>query len=167
MSEPFIGQIMMVGFNFAPRGWSLCDGQILSIAQNSALFSLLGTTYGGNGRSTFALPDLKGRFPLHSSNGSAGPGLTARAWGQKAGSENAILPAHTHSLPVSSNVGDQTSPAGNVPATANDGESNYSATSSTNNSTASAGTSANDANMPPYLAINFCIALTGIFPSRN
>ena len=167
MSEPFIGEIRMVGFNFAPRGWSFCDGQLLSISQHIALFSLLGTTYGGDGESNFGLPDLRSRFPLHSSNGSAGPGLTARPLGQKSGSQDSILPSHTHPLPVSSNVGNQTSPVGNVPATANDGESNYAAASTGNNSTASSGVSATDGNMPPFLAINFCIALQGIFPSPS
>ena len=167
MSEPFIGEIRMFGFNFAPRSWSFCDGQLLPINQNSALFSLLGTTYGGDGRTTFGLPDLRGRFPLHSGNGSAGPGLTARNLGSKSGLQDTTLPAHTHSVPVSANIGNETSPVGNVPAVANDGESNYSDTSTANSSTAVTGNSPVDTNMPPYLAINFCIALTGLFPSRS
>src|SRR5450755_3568317 len=98
MSEPFLGQIYMVGFNFAPRGWALCNGQILPINQDTALFSLLGTTYGGNGQTTFALPDLRGRTPIHVGQG---PGLTNRLLGVPGGSETvtlslAMLPAHTH-----------------------------------------------------------------------
>src|SRR5215211_5023310 len=100
MSEPFIGQIMLVPYNFAPRGWAFCQGQIMSIAQNTALFSLLGTTYGGNGQTTFALPDLQGRFP----NGAGqGPGLSSYTLGQVAGAESVTLtqqqmPLHTHQL---------------------------------------------------------------------
>lgn len=102
MSEPFIAQIMYFGGNFAPRGWAFCNGQILSIAQNTALFSILGTTYGGNGQTTFALPNLLGRVPIHSGGGTAGPGVSPYALGQASGVENTTLtqqqmPAHTHS----------------------------------------------------------------------
>ena len=97
-SEPFIGEIMMFGFNFAPRGWALCDGQLLPIPQNTALFSLLGTTYGGDGRTTFGLPDMRGRVAIHK---GTGPGLTSRSMGQKGGTERISLsqmPSHTHSV---------------------------------------------------------------------
>ncbi|MGJ8695238.1 MAG: phage tail protein [Verrucomicrobiaceae bacterium] len=171
MSEPYVGQIQTFGFSFAPAGWALCNGQILSIGQNTALFSLLGTTYGGNGETTFALPDLRGRMPMHYGNG---PGLTGRQIGLKSGFETHQLsvgemPNHFHTRTVTSAVGDATSPIGAVPATANDGESNYStATSglSTVNGNANGGSQAHN-NMPPYLAINFSIALVGIFPSQN
>jgi microcystin-dependent protein len=171
MSEPFIGQIQMFGFNFAPRSWALCDGQLLPISQNSALFSLLGTIYGGDGRTTFALPELRGRMPMHFGNG---PGLTNRAIGQKSGEQShqlteAEMPNHIHTRPVTAAVGDSTTPVGTVPATANDGESNYSTAAaglSSNNAASSGGSQAHN-NLPPYLVINFSIALFGVFPSRS
>src|SRR6266511_178123 len=114
MSEPFLGEIRIFGFNFAPRGWAFCNGQLLAISQNTALFSLLGTTYGGNGQTTFSLPDLQGRVPLHT-----GAGLTL---GARAGEEAPTLivnemPAHPHTAVASSNTADQTSPANNYWAT--------------------------------------------------
>lgn len=171
MSEPFIGQIQTFGFSFPPRGWSLCDGQLLPISSNSALFSLLGIFYGGNGQTNFALPDLRGRFPMHFGNG---PGLSSRSIGQRSGNETHTLiqneiPRHSHGMSVTAAVGNQTSPVGGVPATANDGESNYSSATeglSTNNTLNAGGGNAHN-NMPPFLVINFSIALTGIFPSRN
>ncbi|MFT6178909.1 MAG: microcystin-dependent protein [Akkermansiaceae bacterium] len=171
MSEPFIGQIQTFGFNFAPRGWAQCDGQLLAISSNTALFSLLGTTYGGDGRTTFGLPDLRGRFPMHLGNGA---GLTSRRWGQKSGQEDHTLatsemPSHSHGQAVTAEVGNQASPVGAVPATANDGESNYStnaANLSTSNTTNVGGNQSHN-NMPPFLVINFSIALQGIYPSRN
>lgn len=171
MSEPFIGQIQTFGFNFPPRGWAHCDGQSLAISSYSALFSLLGTTYGGDGRTTFGLPDLRGRFPTHYGNG---PGLTPRSWGQKGGAETHTLiqneiPQHKHGMPVTATEGNQTSPVGGVPATANDGESNYSSntTGLLSNNTENTGGGLPHNNMPPFLVINFSIALTGIFPSRS
>src|SRR5437868_2425626 len=118
MSEPFLGEIRMFAGNFAPTGWAFCNGQILSIAQNTALFSLLGTTYGGNGQTTFGLPNLQGRVPMHWGTGA---GLTPRTLGETSGSENVTLlstqmPAHTHSIEASTGQGDQFSPAGNVNA---------------------------------------------------
>lgn len=174
MAEPFLGEIRMFGFNFNPRGWAQCNGQLLPIAQNTALFSLLGTIYGGDGRTTFALPELRGRFPMHYGNG---PGLTGRPIGQRSGTEDVTLvtsqiPSHTHAATVTADVGDATSPVGTIPATANDGESNY--RNSGSGTTLAAGTQGqasgggqSHTNMPPYLAVNFCIALTGIFPSRS
>src|SRR3712207_3315813 len=113
MSEPFIGEIRMVGFNFAPRGWATCDGQLLSIAQNTALFSLLGTTYGGNGQTTFALPDLRGRAALHQGQG---PGLTNRVIGEASGTETVTLttnqmPSHSHGVNANSGEAGTKSPA--------------------------------------------------------
>jgi microcystin-dependent protein len=184
MAEPFLAQIVMFGGNFAPRGWAYCDGQLLPIAQNTAVFSLLGTTYGGDGRTTFALPDLRGRLPMHP---GSGPQLTPRQLGQKSGSESNVLtvgqlPAHGHQLDpavsvarmsVSAAVGDQTSPVGHVPAVANDGESNYAEAGGEENqigvsgSTADAGGGQPVNNLPPFLCVNFIIALQGVFPSRN
>lgn len=172
--DPFIGQIQTFGFSFAPRGWAKCDGQLLQISSNTALFSLLGTTYGGDGRTTFGLPDLRGRAALHQ---GAGPGLTNRKIGQKAGAETVPLnantmPTHTH---VATLKGTQVAPlgvdnpTGKVLATGNKYSSGTSdtdmgATSITN---ANTGGGQAHANMQPFLCINFCIALTGIFPSRN
>jgi microcystin-dependent protein len=175
MAEPFIGQIITAGFNFAPIGYALCDGQIMSIAQNTALFSLLGTTFGGNGQSTFALPDLRSRVPLHQGQG---PGLTDRVMGEESGEETVTListemPMHTH-LFATSNVGGAIgTPNGNFLAASSDSNvvSFYRPTSdgSTLNpqSVGLAGGSQPHNNMQPYLVINFCIALEGIFPSRN
>ncbi len=171
MSDPFIGQIQAFGFNFAPRNWAKCDGQLLPISQNQALFSLLGTIYGGDGRTTLALPDLRGRAPIHQGNG---PGLSSRTIGQKGGAEThtltaAQMPNHFHGVQVTSEVGDQTSPTNAKPATANDGESNYSASNENTvaNSTTNTGGNQSHNNMPPYLVINFCIALQGVYPSRS
>lgn len=172
MAEPFIGEIIMFGGNFAPRGWAFCDGQLLPIASYTALFSLLGTTYGGDGRTTFALPDLRGRVPLHAGNG---PGLTSRTQGEKAGIEEVTLsiaqiPSHDHALPASQDFGDAKEPNANVPAKADDGERNYSAAASTDTylqPTASTGGSQSHTNMQPYLGVRFIIALEGIYPSRS
>ena len=177
MSEPFIGQIMMFAGNFAPRDWAFCDGQLLSIAQNTALFSILGTTYGGNGQTTFALPDLRGRVPIQQGQG---PGLSPYILGQASGVENVTLlisniPAHTHSLGASSGQGDSPSPEGAVPAVTVDPNSqqplnSYASTPNTSMAATSvglAGGSQPHTNIQPYLSINFIIALEGIFPSRS
>ena len=172
--DPFIGQIQAFGFNFAPRGWALCNGQLLPISQNQALFSLLGTTYGGDGRSTFGLPDLRGRVPIHSGKG---PGLTSRQLGQEAGAETTTLninqiPSHSHSVVIRAlEEGNSGDPEGKL--IAGNGLSSF---GSDNSSTLknlkpidSSNTGANQShnNMQPYLCINFCIALQGIFPSRS
>lgn len=177
MSEPYIGQIMMFAGNFAPRGWQFCQGQVLSIAQNTALFSILGTTYGGNGQTTFALPDLRGRVPMQPGQG---PGLSPRTLGEQGGSENVTListqmPAHTHAHVASGAQGDQFSPEGNVNAVQVDPNTQqpvnmYSAAPNTTMNPASigvAGGSQPHNNMQPYTCINFIIAMEGIFPSRN
>ena len=174
MAEPFLGQIIMFGGNFAPRGWALCDGQLLPISQNTALFSLLGTTYGGNGQTTFALPDLRGRVPLHMGQG---PGLSPYTLGQVGGTEAVTLlvnnlPQHTHSLNGNSTGGNQPGPSGNVLAVESTGtSSNYS--SNAPNATlspqavGSTGGSQPVSIQQPYLCMNFVIALQGIYPSRN
>lgn len=171
MSEPFLAEVRMVGFNFAPRGWAFCDGQILPINQNQSLYSLLGTTYGGDGRTSFALPDLRGRTPIHvgASNG------TPHTLGQKSGEETHILslnetPAHNHGVQVSTAAADSPTPSGTVLAQAEMIYHNPTGVPKTtmNNATLTnaGGGQAHD-NMQPYLAVNFCIALRGLFPSRN
>ena len=173
MDQPFIGAIFLFGGNFAPRNYAFCDGQILSIAQNTALFSILGTTYGGNGQTTFALPNLQGRVPVQQGQG---PGLPNISLGQSSGSPTTTLitanmPAHTHALNGVSERGDVSSPAGAFPANSGglDPEYRTSGTAVAMNSAAIGATGSNQSfsNMPPYLAVNYIIALNGIFPSRN
>jgi len=166
MSEPFLAEVRMVGFNFAPRGWAFCDGQILPINQNQSLYSLLGTTYGGDGRTSFALPDLRGRTPIHVNS--------AHRLGQKSGEENNTLttdsmPAHRHSAYASSNDSTVPLPSGNVLSKSSletyaDPNTNVSMSTA---SISNVGGSHAHENMQPSLAVNFCIALQGLFPSRN
>ena len=175
--QRFVGEIILGGFNFAPRGHALCNGQLLPISQNTALFSLLGTTYGGNGQTTFSLPDLQGRIPI---GFEQGPGLSDYSLGQIDGEPSVTLqstqiPAHNHNILVNSGDGTQSSPINNYFAGAGADKDLYSynaATSggasvmnATNVSLAGLGQPHN--NMMPYLAINYFIALEGIFPSRN
>lgn len=168
MSEPFLAEIKIVGFNFPPRGWALCDGQILPINQYQSLYSLLGTTYGGDGRTTFGLPDLRGRTPVH-------PGADGVTLGQKTGEEThflatAEIPAHRHTLRASSAVGNSVNPTNNVLADTapveiyHDDENRVAMRSGT---VANAGANQGHDNMQPFLTLNFCIALQGLFPSRN
>ena len=173
MSEPFLGMIAIYGFNFAPRGWAMCNGQILPIAQNTALFSLLGTTYGGNGQTTFALPNLQSRWPLHFGQG---PGLSSYDLGQAAGTETVTLtvnqiPAHQHTVACSGDDGASSKPGGNVPASNSGGSGIYNPTPNETMAAAmippSGGGNQPHSIIQPYLALNFCIALEGIFPSRN
>lgn len=167
MADPFIGEIRIFAGNFAPSSWAFCNGQLLSISQNTALFSLVGTIYGGDGRTTFGLPDLGGRAPMHSGNG---PGLTSRSLGQRGGAETATaaqIPSHSHTLQGVDADAQTTDPTGNRLATSN--EDNYDDQSAPNVSmsslaTGSFGNQAHD-NMQPYLTLNFIIALNGIFPS--
>ena len=169
MSEPFLAEITIVGFNFAPRGYAFCDGQLLPINQNQSLYSLLGTTYGGDGRTTFALPDLRSRVPIHRGNDSG----SNYALGQKGGEETHTLnanemPSHTHTIQGSADAATQSDPTGNVLA-----KSTQLYRQSTNLVDMVSGTMSNQGggqahdNMQPYLAVNFCIALQGLFPSRN
>jgi microcystin-dependent protein len=175
MSDPFLGEIRVFGFNFAPRNWALCNGQLVSIAQNTALFSLLGTNYGGDGRTTFGLPNLQGRAPMF---WGQGPGLTNRVIGEASGSTTVTLltsqmPAHTHVPQASSANGTANTPAGNVWAKGAAGRGSVLAFNTTPDVTMNAaavgvaGGGGPHNNMPPYLAVNFCIALAGVFPSRN
>lgn len=166
MSEPFLGEIRTFGFNFAPRGWAFCNGQLLPIAQNTALFSLLGTTYGGNGQTTFALPELRGRAPVHVGQG---PGLPLVDQGETGGETAHTLivseqPAHSHPIGATQGGATASRPAGKVCSAGG----SYSDTSDANmQPTGAAGGGQPHNNMQPYLGLNFCIALEGIFPSRS
>lgn len=172
MAEPFIGEIRMFGGNFAPRGWAFCNGQLLSIAQNTALFSLLGTTYGGNGQTTFALPNLQGRYAMH---WGSGPGLTPRQLGETAGSESVTLttqqmPNHYHPLQACGEAtADQGRPSGNsLAVTSSPVYANAKADTAMNGaSVGPAGGNQPHDNMSPYQCVSFIIALEGIFPSRS
>lgn len=188
--EPFIGQIILFAGNFAPRGWALCDGQLLPISQNQALFSILGTTYGGDGRTTFGLPELRGRVAVHSGNGSSGPGLAPVSNGERGGTNNIVLqtqnlPSHTHNAIVTNGlrVGcftDESDNPGDNPenqvlgpldgiyhpmADASMGADSIVGNLSVTNSNTGNGTAFS--NMQPFIGINYIIALVGTFPSRN
>jgi microcystin-dependent protein len=165
MSEPFLGEIKIVSFNFAPKGWAQCNGQLLPINQNQALFSILGTTYGGNGQTTFALPDLRGRLPIHFGNGFP--------LGERAGEINHTLTlgelaTHSHQLVASANAADTAVPTNDylaqVPTFAA-----YAPTANTRMSSLAVGSAGSQPhnNVAPYLTLNFVIALQGIFPSHN
>lgn len=172
MSEPFVGEIRMFGGNFAPRGWAFCDGQLLAVSQNDALFSLLGTIYGGDGRTTFGLPDLRGRIPIHKGQG---PGLSERRLGSKGGEEHVTLTtnqlaSHTHEFMANTAAATDQSPQGRVLAQGV-GTTFYSdaapdASLSSNAKMASGGSQWHD-NMMPSLCVSFIIALFGIYPSRH
>ena len=181
--DPFIGQIFLVGFNFAPVGFALCDGSLISITQNQALFALIGTTYGGDGRTTFGLPDLRGRVPVGL---GSGPGLTPILWGQKAGAETVTLtvnqiPAHTHTtvvtIPATAKAGTSQSPANLVPALTADGlganVQAYGASDGTTHLTPAAplpstptGGSQSVNIREPYVGLQYIIATAGVFPTR-
>jgi len=176
MSEPFIGEIKIVPYTFAPRNWAMCDGQLLPISQNSALFSLLGTFYGGDGRTTFGLPDLRGRFPMHQ---GLGPGLSQRNLGQVGGDEDRTLtetnlPSHSHTGHVvcSAEEGDRENPDGAFPAVAESPNQPYGGSGGVAMAGGSvavdpAGSGQALDVMNPFLVLTFVIALSGIYPSRN
>ena len=172
MSEPFIAEIKIFAGNFAPRGYAFCEGQLLQIAQNTALFSLVGTTYGGDGRTTFGLPNLKGRAPMHP---GTGPGLPARRLGEKGGSEQVTLtqnqiPSHTHPVNAVNSPGNLSNPAGNVLARSVGGNAYGPASNLVPLADAAlppTGGGQSHNNMQPFLTLNFIIALVGIFPTRN
>lgn len=178
--NPVIGRIQPFGFNFAPRGWAFCDGQLLPISQNSALFSLLGTIYGGDGRTTFALPDLRGRVAIQQGHG---PGLSDYRIGQKGGRETVTLnitnlPNHNHSAvgtpKYNAGAPEQDDPAGAVPASSAAFGDLYATTAPTNGLAGSVSVSMGNTGgnqsfdiRKPYLAVNWCIALYGVYPSRS
>ncbi|PYS89455.1 MAG: phage tail protein [Acidobacteria bacterium] len=177
MADPFVAEIRIFPFNFPPKGWAFCDGQLMPISQNTALFSLLGTTYGGDGKSTFALPNLQGSVPLHVGGAQPGPGLSVYDLGQSSGSDTITLldsemPVHNHfvqafSSPGNVNTGDPT-----LALARSKGGSAYKAPPGTNvqfafNAISPSGSSFPHNNMMPYLTLNFCIALQGVFPARQ
>lgn len=173
MSEPFVGEIRMFAGNFAPRGWAFCDGQLLAVSQNDALFSLLGTIYGGDGRTTFGLPDIRGRIPIHA---GSGPGLSPRRLGAKAGTEKETLtvnelPSHSHGpMKASTAAGQENSPTGRLPANSPSVQlwvEDQLTVNLANSAVSSLGGSRSHSNLMPFLCVNYIIALFGIYPSRN
>lgn len=172
MADPFVAEIRIFSFNFAPRGWAFCNGQILPLSQNTALFSLLGTTYGGNGMSNFALPDLQGNVPMHPGQG---PGLSLHDLGETGGSETVTLleseiPAHSHTLSVAGLNSQSTNPTNTVLGRGNPVKvyaSGGSQVAMGTNSIAPSGGGSPHNNMMPYLTMSFCIALQGVFPPRS
>lgn len=175
MADPFVAEIRIFPFNFAPKGWAWCDGQLLPLSQNTALFSLLGTTYGGDGKSTFALPDLQGRAPMHPGQG---PGLSLHDLGETGGSETVSLleseiPSHSHSLRANSDFADVQTPTPNRSLARSQNASAYQTTVNQNLTTLNpqtlspAGGDQPHNNMMPYLTCYFCIAMQGVFPPRT
>jgi microcystin-dependent protein len=171
MADPFVAEIRAFGFNFAPPGWAMCNGQVLSISQNTALFSLLGTTYGGDGKSTFALPDLRGRVPM---GPGQGPGTSVRDLGETGGSETVTLlvgqmPLHTHPAACNSGLGNQYEPTGFWAQDAA-GNAEYNTTGGSAMNAAALNPNGNGqphTNLQPYCVLNYCIALQGEFPRRS
>jgi len=182
MSEPFVAEIKIFAGNFAPRGWAFCNGQLLPIAQNTALFSLIGTTYGGDGRTTTALPDLQGRAPMHP---GSGPGLTSRSLGERRGEEQltlttAHMPAHSHGMVGTVSPSTTYAPGGDA-ASASSLSRSVGGNAFDNTATApdsslhettldkfgNSGTPDALSNLQPYLTLNFIIALVGLYPSRS
>lgn len=173
MADPFVAEIRVFPFNFAPTGWAFCNGQLLPLSQNTALFALIGTFYGGNGKSNFALPDLQGRVPMGSGDG---PGLSGRFVGEAGGSASVSLiqseiPMHSHALVAADDSATTNNPAGAWPARPFGRGNNLYATGSpaamAPQAIAPAGGGFPHNNLMPYLAMNFCIALQGIFPPRG
>jgi microcystin-dependent protein len=172
MSDQFVAEIRIFGFNFAPRGWALCHGQLLAISQNTALFSLIGTFYGGDGKSTFGFPNLQGAVPIHQ---GSGPGLSQRVVGETAGAETVTLTTaemapHSHAAACNTADGDDYGPGNDVWAPDVAGGNEYAAAGSGQMNPASlspAGGGLAHNNLQPYLSMNYCIAMQGIFPPRS
>lgn len=175
MASPFVAEITLFAGNFAPRGWAFCNGQLISISQNTALFSLLGTTYGGNGQTTFALPNLQGRLPMHPGTGA---GLTSRSLGETGGTETISLlasqmPAHTHTVNnAAGGAANHANPIGRYPATPASGTPYASVGGAqmapgSGTTLASSGGGQPHNNLMPALCVNFIIAMQGVFPARN
>jgi microcystin-dependent protein len=174
MSEPFVAEIRIFAGNFAPRGWAFCNGQLIQVAQNTALFSLVGTTYGGDGRTTFGLPDMQGRAPMHPGRG---PGLTPRSLGQKTGTSTVTLtqgnmPSHSHTVSGTVVPSDQTEGSGSTIPGRSIGANSYSTVASGLTPMASAaltteGGSTAHNNLQPLLVLNYIIALVGLYPTRS
>ncbi len=175
MADPFIAEIKIFAGNFAPRGWAFCDGQLLPIAQNTALFSLVGTTYGGDGRTTFGLPDLQGRAPMHPGNG---PGLSSRRLGEKVGVTTVTLSElqmanHNHAMRGSSDSADLNAPAADRSLARSSGGAAYQQNTTANlvslapQAVTNTGSGGAHSNVQPLLGLYFIIALVGVFPSRN
>ena len=175
MADPFVAEIRIFPFNFPPKGWAFCDGQLLPLSQNTALFSLLGTTYGGNGKSNFALPDMQGNAPMHPGQG---PGLSLHDLGEIGGSETVTLleseiPSHSHALMASNEDGVQGTLTPGTTLSTSVGGKLYQTTTNSNlvmmnpSALAPAGGDQSHNNMMPYLTLSFCIALQGVFPPRT
>jgi microcystin-dependent protein len=173
MSNPFVAEIRIFPFNFAPKGWAFCSGQILPLSQNTALFSLLGTTYGGDGKSNFALPNMQGNVPMHPGQG---PGLSLHDLGETGGSDTVTLldsemPIHSHTMTAFASAGNRLTPVGNSIARANGATpfvpGNPSHVTMSDSAVAPVGGDQPHNNMQPYLTLNFCIALQGVFPPRT
>lgn len=170
MTNPFIGELKVVSFGFPPKGWAFCNGQLLPINQNQALFSLLGTTYGGDGRTTFALPDLRRRSPVHNGQRTGGTSFTLGTAGGEAAHTLSVaeMPAHRHQIASYSGVATTVPPAGKLVATsANPAYGTLSNAQMATDSVGATGGGQPHSNMPPYLVLNYIIALQGVFPSRN
>jgi microcystin-dependent protein len=177
MADPFVAEIRIFPFNFAPKGWAFCDGQLLPLSQNTALFSLLGTVYGGDGKSTFALPNLQGAVPMHPGGfNDPGPGLSGHSLGEMSGSETVTLleseiPAHTHIMMSGPTFlsADSNLPTSNSMGKSNNGKAYIASanlTTMADEALAVAGGDLPHNNMQPYLTLSFCIALQGVFPAR-